>query len=76
MRVSPMLRRVGAENENTVDSYFILNGKLSYDFALAQKGLSGTVFVAGENITDTDYEYLPGYPMAGINGMAGISLIF
>jgi iron complex outermembrane receptor protein len=76
MRVSPLLRRAGAENENTVDSYFILNGKLSYDFALARKGLSGTVFVAGENITDTDYEYLPGYPMAGINGMAGISLIF
>ncbi len=76
MNVSPMLRRAGAENDSTVDGYFILNGKLSYDFALAQKGLSGTVFVAGENITDTEYEYLPGYPMAGINGMAGISLMF
>jgi outer membrane cobalamin receptor len=76
MRVSPMLRRAGAENENRVESYFILNGRLSYDFALAHKGFSGTIFLAGENLTDTDYEYLPGYPMAGINGMAGISLIF
>lgn len=76
MRVSPMLRRTGAENETTVDSYFILNSKLSYAFELAPKTISGTVFVAGENITDTDYEYLPGYPMAGINGMAGVSLAF
>jgi iron complex outermembrane receptor protein len=28
--------------------------------------------VAGENLTDADYEYQPGYSMPGINGMIGL----
>jgi hypothetical protein len=26
--------------------------------------------------TDTSYEYLPGYPMPGINGMLGVAFVF
>ncbi len=76
MTVNSQARRAGAENTNRVDSYFILNGKLSREFQLAGSKLSGSVFVAGENLTDTDYEYQPGYPMPGINGMAGVTLTF
>lgn len=73
MTVTSQARKAGAQNTSEVDSYFLLNGKLSYGFALKRSGLEGEVFVAGENLTDTDYEYLPDYPMPGINGMLGIS---
>jgi iron complex outermembrane receptor protein len=74
MTVTSQARKAGAQNTSEVDSYFLLNGKLSYGFALKRSGLEGEVFVAGENLTDTDYEYLPDYPMPGINGMLGISI--
>ncbi len=76
MYVNSQVRKAAAENTLTVDSYTVVNAKLSYHFSLAQNGISGKVFVAGENLTDTDYEYRPGYPMPGINGMAGVSLMF
>ena len=76
MTVSSMARRLGDQNTQTVDDYFILNGKLSYAFTLKEGAVSGEVFAAGENLTDVDYEYLPGYPMPGINGMAGVTLSF
>jgi iron complex outermembrane receptor protein len=34
------------------------------------------VFLAGENLIDEDYEYLPGYPMPGINGVLGVAVKF
>jgi len=73
MNVNSQARRVDAPNAQEVDSTFLVNGKLSYGFSLKQAGVEGEVFVAGENLTDTDYEYLPDYPMPGINGMLGIS---
>ncbi len=76
MYVTSRARVSGAEDTAPVDSYFLVNGKLSRAFELAGEEVSGSVFIAGENLTDTDYEYLPGYPMAGINGTAGISLAF
>lgn len=74
--VGEQARRSGAGNPNTVDSYFLLNGKLGYLFTINTWDLDGEIFIAGENLTDTDYEYLPGYPMAGINGMFGVSFVF
>lgn len=76
MFVSSQARRAGAENQNTVDSFYLLNGKISRSFAMASGDVTGEVFVAGENLTDTGYEYLPGYPMPGINGMAGVTFIY
>jgi iron complex outermembrane receptor protein len=38
--------------------------------------MAGEVYVAGENLTDTDYEYRPNYPMPGATCMVGIQLKF
>ena len=57
------------------DSYIIANTKLS--FFLTRPGLErrgSRVFLAIENLTDTDYEYRPGYPMPGATVFAGYSL--
>ncbi len=74
MNVNSQARKSGAANTEDVGSFFLVNGKLSYNFTLENPGVEGELFVAGENLTDTDYEYLPDYPMPGINGMLGISL--
>jgi iron complex outermembrane receptor protein len=76
MFVSEQARRSGAENINSVDSYFLVNAKLGYLFAISAWDLKGEIFIAGENLTDADYEYLSGYPMPGINGMLGVSFVF
>ena len=69
-------RRLGAENTDKVGSYILVNAKLGYLFDVRKWGLGCEVFVAGENLTDADYEYRPGYPMPGINGMAGVQFQF
>lgn len=74
--VDAQARRQGAENTATVESHFLVNGKLSYALEGSVWGLNGAVFVAGENLTDADYEYLPGYPMPGATGMVGLNLKF
>ena len=76
MYVNSRARRAAAVDTTRVDDYTVVNGKLSYAFASNEGKLSGSVFLAGENLTDTDYEYRPGYPMPGINGMAGVNLKF
>ena len=76
MFVNSRARRQGAANTSKVDDYFLLNGKLSYLFTVEKWGLDGELFLAGENLTDTDYEYQAGYPMPGINGMIGATLTF
>jgi iron complex outermembrane receptor protein len=62
-----------------VDSYYLVNGKISYRVKpipyLPFKG-EAEVFLAGENLTNVHYEYLPGYPMPGITVMGGIALKF
>ncbi len=65
MYVEAQARRKDAVNTKIVDSYFILNGRVSYKFSM------GEIFVAVENLTNEDYEYLPGYPMPGITWMVG-----
>lgn len=69
-------RRLNAENAAEVDNYFLLNGKLAYLFGIPNWGMAGEVYVAGENLTDKNYEYRPNYPMPGINGMLGVQLRF
>ncbi|MCB2186222.1 MAG: TonB-dependent receptor plug domain-containing protein [Deltaproteobacteria bacterium] len=65
-------RYAGSRQE--VDSYLIFNAMLSYEVPVRSLGVK--VFVAGENLTNQDYEYKPGYPMPGINGMVGVELSF
>ena len=64
------------EREKVGDA-FLLNAKLSYFFELPSIHLEkGEIFVAVENITNTVYEYAPGYRMPGTSVMAGVSLTF
>jgi len=74
IHVNAQTRRANTDNDNTVDSYYLINGKLSYMFDWMAGKYKGELFVAGENLTDEDYEYQPGYPMPGINGMVGFQL--
>ena len=59
-----------------INDYFLVNAKLSYDFAWPNWRLHGQIFVAGQNLTDANYQQQPGYPMPGINGMAGVRVSF
>lgn len=76
MHVTSQARRDGAANDTEVDSYALLNGKLSYLVRLDSWNMDAELFIAGENLTNAKYEYLPGYPMPGINGMVGMALKF
>lgn len=67
-------RRLNAVNTTKVDSYFLVNGKVSKAFRISK--VKGQIYLAGENLTDEDYEYYPGYPMPGITGYVGIKLEF
>lgn len=71
MYVDAQVRKQGTVNTGLVDDSFLLNAKLTYGFT-ATGNVEWEMFVAGENLTDTDYEYLPGYPMPGVTGMIGI----
>lgn len=76
MHVASQARRKGATNHTKVDSYYLLNSKLSYLYRVESWNLDAEVFIAGENLTDVTYEYQPGYPMPGISGMVGVGLKF
>lgn len=76
MYVDPQLRRVGAENTQKIGSYYLVNGKLSYFVPIPQWRVNGEVFLAGENLTNTNYQYQLGYPMPGITGMLGFRVSF
>jgi len=74
--VTSRVRREGAVNNEAVDSYILLNGKLTYDFPLRHGGLDCQVYLAGENLTDAEYEHKKSYPMPGISVMVGIVMEF
>lgn len=76
MYVDARGRRNTAANASTVDSYLILNGKLSYQLPLPTKRIQSEVFLAIENLTDNHYEYYPGYPMPGTTWMIGGKVVF
>ncbi len=72
--VNPQTRRLDDENRDTVDGYLLVNGKLSYDLDRFFSTYHGELFLAGENLTDVDYEYQPEYEMPGINFMVGVNV--
>ena len=57
-----------------VESYFLLNGKVTARLDALVPGLE--VFLAGENLTGSDYAYRPGYPMPGTSVSGGASVRF
>lgn len=75
-QIALTLGRPAGKNER-IDSYFLLGARLAYDFLIPEwEGAKGEVYLSGENLTDTDYEYKPGYPMPGANMMVGLKLSF
>jgi iron complex outermembrane receptor protein len=74
MHVGSQARKADTPNNEEVGDHFLVNGKLSYLFRILSGRVQGELFLSGENLTDTDYAYRPGYPMAGINGMLGVEL--
>jgi outer membrane cobalamin receptor len=59
-----------------IDGFWILNGKVSWEFKLPSPKLNGDIFLAGENLTNVNYAYKKDYPMPGINAMLGIKINF
>jgi iron complex outermembrane receptor protein len=57
-----------------VESYFLLNGKVTAKLDSFVPGLD--VFLAGENLTGSDYAYRPGYPMPGASVGGGATVRF
>ncbi len=74
IHVNSQVRKANTENDDTVDSYYLINGKFSYMFDWMAGKYKGEIFVAGENLTDEDYEYQPGYTMPGLNAMVGFQI--
>ncbi len=60
-----------AATQASVAPYFLLNGRLA-----RRVGRRHELFVAVENLTDSDYEFRPGYPMPGRTWMLGLNLGF
>jgi outer membrane cobalamin receptor len=54
-----------------VDPFFVLNGRIGC--RLGEKARGAELYVAGENLTDSAYEYRPGYPMPGASVMGGVA---
>lgn len=72
MQVLSQARRFDAVNTEEVDGYFLLNGRLSYELPMLADG--SDVFLALENLINSDYEYRPDYPMPGTTAMLGVNL--
>jgi outer membrane cobalamin receptor len=73
MHVAAANRAAGAANPVRVGAQFALNARLVRRFAVGADGRTQIeVFVAGENLTDRDFAYAPGYPIPGVNGLIGV----
>ncbi|MDD4355992.1 MAG: TonB-dependent receptor plug domain-containing protein [Smithellaceae bacterium] len=59
-----------------IDGFWILNGKISWDFSLPKPALTGEIYLAGENLTNVHYAYKKDYPMPGINCLLGLNIGF
>lgn len=66
----------GGSSISEVGGFFLLNGKLSWEFKMQSPRMMGEIFLAGENLADQDYAYKKDYPMPGITGMVGLNLKF
>jgi len=65
-----------ASGEVSVESYFLANAKLAVPWRWLGLDLDGSIFVFGENLTDTEYQYRIGYPMPGRMIQVGVDVGF
>jgi len=66
------LRYPGQPQE--VDAYFLVNGRVALRLTARERGPE--LFVSGENLTDIDYAFRPGYPMPGRSMLSGVAWAF
>jgi len=59
-----------------VDGYFLANAKISLPWRMLGIALDGSIFVFGENLSDSSYEHRIGYPMPGRSIQAGVDIGF
>lgn len=64
-----------ASSQTWIDSYALLNLKAGYRLPLGSRA-AAELYVAGENLTGSEYEYRPGYPAPGRVLSAGLELWF
>jgi iron complex outermembrane receptor protein len=64
---NPRYAAVGTE----VDDYYLIHARVGYRLTDY-----GELYMAVENVTGKEYEYLPGYPMPGTNWMLGTRVTF
>lgn len=62
-------------SQNWIASYFLLNLKAAYRLPVGSSVLSD-LFLAGENLTGSAYEYRPGYPAPGRVLSGGVDVRF
>jgi outer membrane cobalamin receptor len=75
MRIASLGRSSTAANPRSVGAQAAVNARLARRFAVGPGGRTRLeVFVAGENLTDRDFAYNPGYPIPGLNGLVGLRL--
>lgn len=77
MRIESNARTANALNTVRVGAHFLLNARLSHRFSWGGSSVAphrGEVYVSGENLTDRGFAYRPGYPIPGINALAGVRL--
>ena len=67
-------RTWGVTNTERVSDFFTLNGRIAFKLTDAPSKVRSELFLALENITNTSYQYRPGYPMPGISAMVGVNL--
>jgi len=57
-----------------VEAFTVANARLDYFLGRAGRALEhSSLFLAVENLTDTGYEFKPGYPMPGASAYLGLS---
>ena len=64
-----------ATSQTRIDSYFLLNLQAGYRLPFGSRA-AAELYVAGENLTGSKYEYRPGYPAPGRVLSAGVELWF
>jgi len=67
-------RNSAATNTEEVGSFTVVNARAAYP--VPALGERGELFLAVDNLFDSDYSYQPGYPMAGASAQLGVSASF
>jgi len=67
-------RNPAMTNTEEVGSFTVVNARAAYP--VPALGERGELFLAVDNLFDSDYSYQPGYPMAGASAQLGVSASF